>query len=56
MHDDAERGDKSASGVDLTYYTSYDQLQSAFDIADSDGDGLITFWEAIEVCLFFPGG
>ena len=32
------------------YMTSLDQLQSAFDIADTDGDGIITFDEAVEVC------
>jgi len=30
------------------YMTSYDQLQSAFDIADTDGDGYVTFEEAVE--------
>ena len=34
-----------------SYYTSYNQLQAAFDIADSDGDGLITYSEAVEVTL-----
>ena len=32
-----------------SYFTSYGQLQSAFDIADSDGDGFITYEEAVEV-------
>jgi hypothetical protein len=31
------------------YMTSLEQLQSAFDIADTDGDGVVTFAEAMEV-------
>lgn len=31
------------------YMTTTEQLQSAFDIADTDGDGLVTFDEAVEV-------
>jgi hypothetical protein len=31
------------------YMTSLEQLQSAFDIADTDGDGIISFAEATEV-------
>jgi hypothetical protein len=31
------------------YMTTAEQLQSAFDIADTDGDGLVTFDEAVEV-------
>lgn len=31
------------------YMTSLEQLQSAFDIADTDGDGVISFAEAMEV-------
>ena len=34
------------------YMTSLEQLQSAFDIADTDGDGVITFAEAMEVGRF----
>ena len=45
-------GDVDMKHDNVTYYTSYDQLQSAFDIADSDGDGLITYSEALEVYFY----
>jgi hypothetical protein len=34
---------------DAMYYSSLSQLQSAFEIADGDGDGLLSYAEAVEV-------
>jgi hypothetical protein len=34
---------------DAVYYSSLSQLQSAFEIADGDGDGLLNYTEAVEV-------
>ena len=44
------------SGVTGQYMTTIEQLQSAFDIADTDGDGLVTFDEALEVSVCEWGG
>lgn len=43
---DSENTSTAAGGV---YMTSLEQLVAAFDIADTDGDGYITYDEAVEV-------
>ncbi len=53
QHDDYSNHNSASYDNNNLYYTSYEQLQSAFDIADSDGDGKITYWEATEVIQLF---
>lgn len=52
---DAARTASAAGAREAIYYSSFSQLQSAFEIADGDGDGLLNYAEAVEVLSVFSG-